>query len=325
MKRWVVLLKVLISAALLYWIITKNNILHSILLFSSTRISLLLLSFALAYIAWVIAAMKWRLLLAEQNIISMKQAFKYTLVSLAYATVLPGGQLIGEAGKYFHLRERTTIRNNDIVQSIIVDKMLGLCSLVVVGFIGATADTQTPQFVITAHWLLLLCAAVYLMLVAGSVAVMKSKTTVILTKASRLLQLKSLLSMMLPRTLKRGNIYASFIYSIMFQLIIVSILQLLALSLDMPIRFTALMWIYSATSLLIALPISYAGFGVREISFSFFFSLFGVPTATSITFSLLVYGLMLSGALPGILLIYTDMWLRRGVNLNKIAKHGTYR
>ncbi len=77
---------------------------------------------------------------------------------------------------------------------------------------------------------------------------------------------------------------------------------LIALSMGVDIRFESLGWIRSILSLLLFLPVSISGFGVREGGLIFLFAYFGISPATAIAFSFLVFAKTLLLGLIGALL-----------------------
>jgi uncharacterized membrane protein YbhN (UPF0104 family) len=97
------------------------------------------------------------------------------------------------------------------------------------------------------------------------------------------------------------KLLVSIFIGIIFQATVVAIAFLFARALGIDIGFLDLSWIMGLISLLVFLPISISGIGVRELGFVGVLRLFEIDISTALTLSLLVFSLQIVGAAIGAL------------------------
>lgn len=83
-----------------------------------------------------------------------------------------------------------------------------------------------------------------------------------------------------------------------------------------PIDLAVAMWVRGLTAVVLMLPVSIAGLGVREVSFVALLAPFGVPPAHGLVLALLVFATQLLNALPG---AWLELRGGRGVGLPRAA------
>ncbi len=89
------------------------------------------------------------------------------------------------------------------------------------------------------------------------------------------------------------------VISIASQLLNVLVFFLLLKSIDLDVPFVSIGWIKSVVVLLIMIPISISGMGLREGSFILLLGAFGVSDNSAFAYSVIVYAL--TRVLPGLL------------------------
>ena len=85
---------------------------------------------------------------------------------------------------------------------------------------------------------------------------------------------------------------------------------ILFLAMQIEVSFAAVAWIRSAVFVLVSVPISFAGIGIRELGFISLFGLYGIDSSEIIVYALLALFLQSLIAVLG-LLIETKGWLNR--------------
>jgi uncharacterized protein (TIRG00374 family) len=98
---------------------------------------------------------------------------------------------------------------------------------------------------------------------------------------------------------RRREVSISVALSIALQLNVVLHFILLAYGLDLPVPKPAFLAIVPITILVMMVPVTVNGIGIRENVFAFFLGLFQVPVASAIAFAWLAYGLQLLFAVLG--------------------------
>ena len=73
-------------------------------------------------------------------------------------------------------------------------------------------------------------------------------------------------------------------------------------AIDINIRFHEWCWIFGVISIIIFLPITIGGVGVREGGFVLILGNLGVPNEKALALSLSIFGLLISGALFGLII-----------------------
>ena len=123
--------------------------------------------------------------------------------------------------------------------------------------------------------------------------------------------MSALYDTMFPEYPRPHDILSCFGVSIVYQLTIGGIVYLLAQNVSVALPVTRLLWIWGIVGIVQSLPISYGGLGVRELSFVFLLSLYGVTGSSALSLSLNIYLLLLIGACIGTILIVIDVLKKR--------------
>lgn len=279
--------KVLISAFLLYAVFNRINLSQVALTIASANLFLILACIVLLYVAWTIAARKWQVLLPHDLRLPLAQCLKYIYITASYSALLPGGQLVGEIGKFGHAQNRFTHKTG-LITSILIDKILGISAMVGLGLLAVLVDQSAPPIFFMLYVLLSIGAALCVSIL------MLSRLTGLAAKIPRPLSLTS-----------------SLVLATAYQLTNGLIVWLLGLSVGIHVAFVTMVWITTAVSLLVAIPITYGGFGIREVSFASLLSLYSIPQTRAVSLALLIGALLLVGSLPGIYFIFKDLSRRR--------------
>ncbi len=98
---------------------------------------------------------------------------------------------------------------------------------------------------------------------------------------------------------KKSKILMAIGLSLLFHLAGVVAIYLLALALDLPIPFQYLILIFPIIGLLILLPITIGGFGVREVSYWYFLSQIEISATETASLLVLIYSLKIISTLIG--------------------------
>ncbi|MBI4084699.1 MAG: flippase-like domain-containing protein [Candidatus Levybacteria bacterium] len=308
MKGKALLTRLLISAVIVYFFLKKIELRDIVTALTSAQHGYLILAFMVALLAWFVAAIKWQLLVPNKAL-SIQRAFQLTLITLSYSFLLPGGQFTGEVGKFLHTQNtQSTISRSSVFISIVYDKMLGIWAIICIGFAGSLLDRAHSFKMQYLYAVLLAIVTVALIIMINTKAL--SKLINLLNQLRLRPALKLFFSRLpiLKQTLQNqsGKISYSLLLSLLYQLLIILVFWILAQSLDVKLSFISLMWIGSAVGFLTALPITYAGLGIREMSFVYLFSLYGIGAGRAVAFSLLIYVVISVGSLSGLALILRD-------------------
>ena len=302
--------RILLSAAILFLLLRKLQIgsPSAILLNAKSGVAVTIVP---VMISWYLAGLKWRFVQPVTRRLTVQQSIKNTLIGLTYGYLLPGGQLMGEIGKYMHTR-LDMVRREGLAASIILDKIIGFVALTLVGAVGALADAQAPVFVRNISVSLTIAGLFYILTMTG----LPLRKAIRAGAASlfsflRIKKMSALYDTMFPEYPRPHDILSCFGVSIVYQLTIGGIVYLLAQNVSVALPVTRLLWIWGIVGIVQSLPISYGGLGVRELSFVFLLSLYGVTGSSALSLSLNIYLLLLIGACIGTILIVIDVLKKR--------------
>jgi len=305
-KRALLLLAKLVFSGLLVWAVLHKIDVGSI--FARLRgadILWVLPALLLGPVAIVLSAWRWKLL--SLGLLRLSEAVRYTWIGLFFGSILPG-VIGGDVAKGVSLaaKENRT-RDSRLSVSIIVDKLVGfwallmLFDLIALGLM-ATQPTLLPNLR-GSLWLTLAASAAGL---ATGVAICHPRGAI---------QVGNLVGI-LPFAFLRGaasrvlSAIASYrgkaallastaaISMVLHGLNAVSFwLVLHALAIPASLWFAAVF--YSLLSVLLALPVSISGVGVREVFAASIFTGFGMNPEAGVAFSWVLLGLSIPNALVG--------------------------
>jgi uncharacterized protein (TIRG00374 family) len=296
-----VLFKILVSASLigfLFFFAQPAQIIESI---RNVDFSTYVLGIFIYLAAQVVYAGKWHLLLPEVEFFVL---LKFTFIGAFYSLVLPG-QISGEIAKTWRLGKGTRIAEL-VAASVFIDRITGIIALLLLALIGASFSTSEAAAVIVfpcAVLVIILFLSLFLMRIPAIELFSK-------TVARWMMHPFPFLQNQLPKVLRLlehlayySNAHQKLLVSIcigfIFQSAVVAIAFLFARALGISIGLLDLSWIMGVISLLVFLPISISGMGVRELGFVGILHLFEVDISTALTLSLLLFSMQIVGAAIG--------------------------
>jgi uncharacterized protein (TIRG00374 family) len=225
-------------------------------------------------------------------------------VAQYYALLIPG-QLGGEVIKAYKLNQRHRLPE-DIISSILIDRITGWGALLMMGLVALTlsradqAPWMATQFILTIG---LLAASLWLLQsdllqawlsrlarihprIEHRTKRIEKYLTGILTSCRRYMQSPRLLL----ETVSLGIVY---------HLMGAGIFLVLCRSYGVGVAFTDLCWIFAAVSLLLLLPITAGGIGLRESGLVVMLGWLAVPPEKAMAVSLSFFACQLIGAVIG--------------------------
>ena len=95
-----------------------------------------------------------------------------------------------------------------------------------------------------------------------------------------------------------------FLISLFIHITYITIFYIISLSIEIKLSWSEAFFVLPPVMLAVALPISVAGWGVREAGMAFMLSIYGIPTSDAVLSSLILGVYTLLFALPG-----SALWL----------------
>lgn len=268
-----------------------------------------LLSLFGVVIVLAIKSFRWQQIVKNEGYsYSLKKAFGAYMASFTIGIITPGR--IGEIARLYYLREDCEISFLVSFRTIVTDRIfdIGVLFMLAIGGLFYYSGIIPDQ--------------VYLAVIVGvsiffAGLFMANFILKLLQKKEKLGQNQIILFIheSIKQAVDRRSIklwaitlvaYLAFYYA----------LALIFKSVNIDLRIIDIALVFSVVGLATILPVSWAGFGTREVSLVYLLAFYGVPAETAITFSLLQFGaFFLWGSLIGLI-----FWFAMPISLKQIKE-----
>lgn len=292
-------LKLAISSGLLIWLLAHTPL--NALAQNLTRLSAtaLLGAAALSVIAWWLSAVRLWCIAPEFRLADLT---RMTFIALYYGTVLPG-QVAGDVVKAYRLSHTQRFPGHAAAATM-VDRGVAMMALFALGALAAFNIDAIPIGL-----RVLLASAAIGLTFAGwllSLTSVRDQLVALCRIQSRHQHIVRGLSLLeriahaLHDALRRPRrIVACLALALVFHALCVCLHILLGHMLGITLGIGAWCFVYAGVSVLLLLPLSIAGIGLREGGYVGLLALFGVSREVALALSLTFLGYTLLGALIG--------------------------
>ena len=289
--------KICVSFFLIIYILQKIDILKLLLTIKSADIHLLIIAFSLHGINKILRTYKWRIILAVQEIyVPFKTLLTFTFTSSFLNVFLPtayGGDVIRiyDVSKYSN-------KKLESVTSILVDRGSGTLVLFLIAAFALLFGYNLIQDI----KIVLFIIGVLLLILIFIIIIFNEKIKII-TKIITLVDRKDILKNMyntfhIYRYHKRKSIEILAL-SLLAQVIAILYYPLIAYSFGLNVPLVYFLIVIPIITIILVLPISISGIGVREGAFIFFFKNVGVLPHEAVSIALLAFGFSIIWSLIG--------------------------
>lgn len=265
-----------------------------------------ILSFLIFFPRIVISTYKWKIISTEQGInIGLISLLKFNIIGIFYGTVTP--LWIGDYIRIPYLQEETGERFGKCASTVIIDQAVELAALFILALVGGLILIRRVPMVFLALFALFIifiisafflkdkkrsrrfCLVIYRFFIPK-----KMKGLVEQEFHSFYSHIPPLKFLFFPLVLEIGS------YILFFTQVFI-----LTLSFSFSIPYTTFILIYPIASLISLFPISISGLGTREGALIHLFSLYGIPSDTTVAISLggYIVTLLLPSCIGGMLSI----------------------
>ncbi len=292
-------LKIIVTILLVRWLVETVDRASLIKTFQSFSKWTFIASVLSLWVAYLIYAWRWRYILLKRERCSF--TFKNSLTIASIGNLLNQcvpGSIAGDVYRGFSLG-RFGFSRTCSIQSIFVDRLFGLVFNCIVG-ISAVFFIDPIYLNKKEVWLMCLflggiCFGFIVFCFLDQVPIPNGLKKFISPIQDTSSFCRSLIKIQNVRFYLAGIGLTLFYYLPVY---------FFARDLDSNLSFAAILFVLPAISLITFLPISFAGWGVREVSFVFFFKLFGLTGDQSLSLSI-AYGLVsLFSVMPGIVFYF---------------------
>ena len=233
-------------------------------------------------------ALKLRLLLPQ---LSIRQSLRFTMIAVLYGTALPG-QLAGDTVKAFRLT-RAASRAGDVsstIAAVAVDKTIGLFALLLLTVIGLGREATVlgPGMVRVVGAGLVVFVLSLAVIVAAPVPPVLEKWTAEFSAWRRI-------------ALRPGTLLQSLFLGVIFQSLSIAVFAVLGTAMGLDFSIAAWAVVVGLVSLVLLLPVTIAGVGLRDSSLVGLIALLGQSQSAALALSLALLILNILGAVVGLL------------------------
>ncbi len=259
-------------------------------------LNLLVLLIVLELGALIIKVYKWKILLPEYSWWSL---LKSSLVGQYYSLTV-SGQLAGEAAKTYYLSRITVIDWRHITATVMVDKITGLLGAVVIVGLGGISFSALPlsghnRSIIILSFLLLIVALGIFYLIGYlrfkfPVAWCQHRYSFLVKPLESFNQIndKNHHYFHQPR-----KMLGSILMAVLYQSIAVVIMWLVGTQVGINLSLVDWAWIASLLSIILLLPLTVGGLGLREATLVGLLGMFGVTPIAALAVSLTLFFLQI--------------------------------
>lgn len=301
-KQLLNILKIVVSIGLLLFIFSTIDFQLFLGVVRQANPWWLLVALAIMMIGVVIRAWRWKILLdAIGVVVSVSELTAIYFIGFLFNNLLPSG-LGGDAIRMVELN-RHTQHGSDAVTSVIVDRFLGLLALQAIALVALlfawnAVPAAVAYFTIT----------IFVVMLGGGYLLINRPLYLKLQKRiplfNRVTQIKIINNLF--ESFQRYPLPAigqSFLVSVLFNISLIAMNVCIGLAFDAEATLAQYAIFVPITSLVLVIPISFAGLGVREETYRQLFGQVGVPAEIAVAISLMVYiiGNICTGLVGGVL------------------------
>lgn len=282
------LVKALMSITLFSILIKYCDFQELLRTFKKVGLIPILISFCIFIVSKIISAIKWKIFLPECKLRELNKAI---FESQLYSLMLPG-QIFGEASKIVVLHNSDS-DDSKIMTSVIVDKITGIISLFILGTFGILFSSISLPKYLTLSFVIFSIFSIILLIIP-KIEILNDLILFIFNKLTNvkilwiekifsfLLKIYNIWAMYLENV---SNICLSIFIGIIYQILCSSQSWIISNSIGLKISFFEYMWISPAMTIVLLLPITIGGLGLREVSFVSFLSLFNIEKENALVIS----------------------------------------
>lgn len=299
---WVV--KVLVSAGLLYILLSRVDLARLWTITRTASIPWLIVALGLYFAMILVSAWRWGVLLRAQRIPARLGGLLHSyLVATFFNNFLPSN--IG--GDVIRIRDTAAAAGSKTLATtvVLVDRGIGLLALVFVAAIGATMlPSGSPTVSMIGPGLLWLGFGAGVAL-AAPILLMPDRIGRMLAPLKAVhqewveLRISRLVHGLERFSETPGALTLGFAGAVVVQAILVGFYAAIAHAMDMPIPLAHLAVMIPLSFIVQMAPLSVNGFGVREATFGYYFAQLGLPLESALALSFLGAVLVMIFSLSG--------------------------
>jgi len=286
------ILKLCISIGILWYVFSRPDIsLHKIVEhIKSIELSRLLMAIGLYIVIVFIACLRWQALLKGQGIyLPFFKTLELNFIGLFFNTFMPsltGGDVV----KAYYVSKHTAQRL-EAATTVLIDRVVGLLALLTIGVIASLYAISEPQIrkpaisIIVFFLIIIILCTVFFnkrLMRKFSFDVKKERWQKVVVS------LKRVYSAFYIYRFKKALLAKVFLMSILIQLMSVLMNYQIALGLGLDVSIKYFFLFIPIIAVISAIPITFAGWGLGESMYKYFFGLVIGACGLAVTMSIIV-------------------------------------
>ncbi len=300
-----ILLKLLITLALLLWLYSKVDFNHLVKVLASSNVTFLMLAFAFHVLGFVLGSYRWWWLLCETGVeVKHHSILPSYYIGLFFNNVLPSG-VGGDAVRIYRLY-CFGISAKALTASSIMDRAIGI---IVILLIGALALIYSDLFQLPVdenYTVILIISFITILSIILFLPLWNEPLKKWQEKYQHLTFFRVLLDILILCHSYHGSknlLFRTVLITFFLHICIVLCYFFIGMSINIGVSFMSFMLIVPVVFVVSNLPISFGGLGVRESVLVSLLMLLGVNEQESIAFSLIYLLVLWAITFPAILLL----------------------
>lgn len=301
-------IKCLVSGFLIYLVLHGIDVKQTLAAMQSANKIVLVLAFSINLPTIFLRTLRWRLLLKTKPVdIPLSILFKSLMVSMFFDNILPS--IVGGDAVRIYDSWRFGIDKAYALAVIIIDRLLGILSLILFSFCGlwySVSLAENLSFI--SLWIIL--GGIGTILVLWIIFMFPQKVAGLFThfQLSIIVKFQSLVGKIIDAFSSfhgRKDVLAqAFVLSLILQAGVIIQYFIIGKALDLQIHFVDYLLLIPLSIFIMMAPVSINAIGVREHVFVFFLSILGVSQPVSIAFAWLGFAfVILRGVLGGLVYV----------------------
>lgn len=301
-NNFIFILKLFVSAALLFYIyitIPWKDVNDVIL---STSVDFLILSILFQIFSYLILAFRWGIIVRNSDArININDIIKISYIGTAFNNILPGS-IGGDFVRGAYIKKKG-MSLKDAILSLIVDRILGLFFTLAFIFIFLMIYSNNHHFLSDVNLIIMIMMVALLFLIlVFKVSFFYKKTNWFLNKILSLgyyEKIAPIIKSLYNYSIKKNLIISLFIMTVAATILEILVFWLASKSLGMDYSLNLFIIAVPLTILISTLPISLGGLLVREASGLFLLSILGIEMLHASSIVILYIPILIISSIPG--------------------------
>ena len=296
------IIKIVISVLIMFFLLKRVDVAEFREVLSDTGPFIYIVAAAIYIFSVFLTAVKWHVILPDTALGFLTYlSFRAQL----YSTVLPG-QLFGEASKIASWHKKEDVMK--VTASVFFDKITGMIGQVILAVVGLSFSQIGRQSGNTCLFLFLGAAFICLVLVSTERHIKDLICRLLNSIKGRQekigCRLCNFYSAWCCFSTDKGILAKSVLWGIINQFMGILMIWFVSEMLALHIGIMDYCWIMPALSIILLIPISFAGIGLRDASLASMLAIYGVAPGNSLIISAIwLLGQVLSAVIGGVMMI----------------------